>query len=398
MAMVHWLWLATRPGCSVRFCHRLLERFGTPEAVWRAGREELSRLPRINAARLSALLEKDLTWPQRIERDCLRQDIQIVPLQDPAYPELLRQIADPPLVLYVRGTLPDFGSSLSVSVVGTRSCTDYGLHAARYFAGNLAQRGCIIVSGMALGIDGAANRAAVEAGGVTVAVLGSGVDVCYPWEHKKLMEQIVRHGAVISEYPPGTEPKGWHFPVRNRIITGLSRGTLVVEAPKRSGALISADLALEQGRDVFAVPGDINRPSCTGCNRLIRQGGAELVQEPSDILAHYGSHEAGHHRKLPQERKQFRPEQIQRSEPAAQTEQIQKPEPVVRQKRALAVSRVERTVWQAVREGHATVDAVVEATGLPAASVLAALTMLEIGAYVILTGSGYHVAEDVQPE
>lgn len=400
MAMIHWLWLATRPGCSVRFCHGLLEQFGTPEAVWQAGREALSRLPRINAARLGALMEKDLAYPRRIESDCRRQGIQMISLQDPSYPEPLRQIEDPPLVLYVRGTLPDFTSRLSVSVVGTRSCTEYGLHAARYFAGNLAQKGCIIVSGMALGIDGAANRAAVEAGGVTVAVLGSGVDVCYPWEHKKLMEQILRHGAVISEYPPGTEPKGRHFPVRNRIITGLSRGTLVVEAPKRSGALISADLALEQGRDVFAVPGDINRPSCAGCNRLIRQGAAELVQEPSDILSHYDSREAKQQscQSMSREQKQSRPERIQRSQPSVPPEQTQKSELAVRPKRKLAVSREERTVWQAVQQGHATVDAVVEATRLPTASVLAALTMLEVGAYIRLTGSGYQAAEDIWPE
>ena len=395
MAMIYWLWLATRPGCSVRFCHGVLEQFGTPEAVWQAGREELSHLPHINASRLGALMEKDLTYPRRIERDCRRLGIQMLHLQDPSYPEPLRQIADPPLVLYVRGTLPDFTGQLSISIVGTRSCTEYGLHAARYFAGNLAQQGCIIVSGMALGIDGAANRAALEAGGITVAVLGSGVDVCYPWEHKKLMEQILRHGAVISEYPPGTEPKGWHFPVRNRIITGLSRGTLVVEAPKRSGALISADLALEQGRDVFAVPGDINRASCAGCNRLIRQGAAELAQEPSDILAHYGSGEAKQEprRYPPREQKQVR--QIPITEPADQPKQAQSTAPAVRPKPKPAVSPVERTVWQAVQQGHTTVDAVVEATRLPAASVLAALTMLEIGTYVRLTGSGYQTAEDI---
>ena len=283
--ITYWLWLATR--CGARSGKRLLEQFGSPEAIWQADRQAFVDIPRLNKNKLDALMEKDLTVAEHIQADCLKQGIQILTLFDEAYPELLRNIPDPPLVLYVRGTLPDFTDRLSISIVGTRNCTRYGKQAAWHFAGNLAQRGVIIVSGMALGIDGTANRAAIEAGGETVAVLGCGVDVCYPWQHKQLMEDIVRHGAVISEYPPGTEPFGKNFPVRNRIITGLGQGTLIVEAPKKSGALISADLALEQGRDVFAVPGDINRPSSAGCNARIRQGAAELVQEPADILSQY---------------------------------------------------------------------------------------------------------------
>lgn len=392
--MVYWLWLATRPHCSVRFCHRLLERFGTPEAIWQAGREAFSDFPHIKANQLNALMEKKLTYPQQIQRDCERLGIQILCFEDASYPEPLRQMEDAPLVLYVRGTLPDFDTQLAISIVGTRSCTNYGLHAARYFAGNLAQQGCIIVSGMALGIDGAANRAAIEAGGVTVAVLGCGVDVCYPWKHQKLMEQILHCGAVISEYPPGTEPTGWHFPARNRIITGLSKGTLIVEAPKRSGALISASLALEQGRDVFAVPGDIHRISCAGCNRLIREGSAELVQVPSDILAHYGrvktKTKIGQRERSRKQISSASP--IETSGPVHESKPEQPEMHIARPK--LQISPAERTILQAVQQGHATVDAVVEATGMPAASVLAALTMLEIGTYVTLTDSGYQVIED----
>lgn len=395
-ANIYWLWLATRPGCTVRFLTRLLEQFATPEEVWKAVREDLSDFPRMNHIRLEALMEKDLTYANRIAQDCREQDIRIITWEDEQYPAPLRQIADPPLVLYVRGTLPDFSSHLAISVVGTRKCTPYGMHAARYFAGKLAQNGCIIVSGMALGIDGAANQAALDAGGMTIAVLGCGVDVCYPWQHEKLMQDIVRHGAVISEYPPGTEPKGKHFPIRNRIITGLSRGTLVVEAPKKSGALISADLALEQGREVFAIPGDINRPSCAGCNNLIRQGGAELVQEPSDILSHYERTDAKripvrHIRKKPeqQELRLASQTQLQHSSQAKQT-------PLVYQNRTLDVSPDERTVWLAVHNGYETVDAIVEETGLPTAVVLTALTMLEVNAYVVITSSGYRPAADIQ--
>lgn len=346
---IYWLWLATRPRCSARFCGHLLERFGSPEAIWRAEQQEFEDIPRLNKVKMDSLMEKDLTVAQHIEETCRKQDIQIVTLEDERYPQLLREIPDPPLVLYVRGTLPDFTDRVSVSIVGTRKCTRYGKQAAWHFAGNLAQRGVIIVSGMAIGIDGTANRAAIEAGGETVAVLGCGVDVCYPWQHKQLMDDIMQHGAVISEYPPGTEPKGTHFPVRNRIITGLGKGTLIVEAPKKSGALISA----------------------------------ELVQEPADILAQY----------------QLTDSRIQRRlQPVKQASIQEIPREKERKKllRRLEGSEEERTVWCAVHDGQETVDAIVEKTGLPAASVLTALTMLEVGQYVAATESGYQAAADVE--
>ena len=155
---IYWLWLATRPRCSARFCGHLLERFGSPEAIWRAERQEFVDIPRLNKVKMDSLMEKDLTVAQHIEETCRKQDIQIVTLADDMYPQLLREIPDPPLVLYVRGTLPDFTDRVSVSIVGTRKCTRYGKQAAWHFAGNLAQRGVIIVSGMAIGIDGTANR------------------------------------------------------------------------------------------------------------------------------------------------------------------------------------------------------------------------------------------------
>lgn len=159
---IYWLWLATRPRCSARFCGHLLERFGSPEAIWRAERQEFVDIPRLNKVKMDSLMEKDLTVAQHIEETCRKQDIQIVTLADDMYPQLLREIPDPPLVLYVRGTLPDFTDRVSVSIVGTRKCTRYGKQAAWHFAGNLAQRGVIIVSGMAIGIDGTANRAALK--------------------------------------------------------------------------------------------------------------------------------------------------------------------------------------------------------------------------------------------
>lgn len=389
---LYWVWLATRSGVGAAFGRQMIERFGTPEAIWRATREEIAAVPSMTQLRQYALMDKDLTYPHRILEDCEKQDIDIVTLADEQYPVLLRQINAPPLLLYVRGTLPDFRARLAVSIVGTRKATKYGLYAARYFAGTLAQQDCIIVSGMALGIDGVANRAAIEAGGQTVAVLGCGVDVCYPWQHQRLMEDIIRHGAVISEYPPGTEPKGRHFPVRNRIITGLSRGTLIVEAPKKSGALISADLALEQSRDVFAVPADINRPNSEGCNNIIRRGSAELVQSPADILSYYGQEHKTRTkaRVVPIEQRK-----LASPSPFAAAKQADDAPPVM-EMRKLEGSPEERAVWYAVHDGQYTVDAIVEATGLTAAAVLTALTMLEVGVYVIRAGDGYRAADDVE--
>ncbi|MBI4280006.1 MAG: DNA-protecting protein DprA [Armatimonadetes bacterium] len=205
---------------------------------------------------------------------------------DAAYPAGLRNIYDPPPVLYLRGRLvPE--DVLAVAVVGTRRPTPYGLAAAERIAGDLARAGLTVVSGLARGIDGAAHRAALRAGGRTVAVLGCGVDVAYPPEHRRLIDDMVRHGAVLSEFPPGTPPRRQHFPRRNRLISGLSLGVVVVEGAEDSGALITADFALDQGREVFAVPGPIFAPQSRGPHWLIAQG-ARLVADAADILEELG--------------------------------------------------------------------------------------------------------------
>lgn len=383
--MQYWVWLTTRHHINAAFGAALLEHFGSPQAIWEAQRDMLEAVPSMTQVRMDALMEKDLSGAQRILQDCQKSQTNIVTIFDDDYPYHLRDIAQPPLVLYVRGTLPDFRQKLAITIVGTRKASPYGLQASRYFAGNLAQNGCIIVSGMALGIDGQANRAAIEAGGTTVAVLGCGTDVCYPWQNEQLMQQIIQHGAVISEYPPGTEPTAWHFPQRNRIMTGLSRGTLLVEAPKNSGAMISANYALEQGRDVFAVPADINRPNGEGCNMRIREGSAELVQSPADILAYYG-----HTESIPYTAAHKTQRPVPQRKLAAKSSA---PEPV---KRKVDGTETECKVWQAVAQQYKTVDAIVDHTGLSAAEVLTALTMLEVGAYITRTDDGVYPAADAE--
>ena len=219
--------------------------------------------------------------PEQIEADCARQNVSLMTIDDPLYPIILREIFDPPMVLYYRGTLvPD---ARRIGMVGARKFTAYGEAAAMEFAERLARSGVTITSGAARGIDTRAHRGALR-GGRTVAVLGCGVDIAYPPENRRLLSQIVESGgAVLSEYAPGTQPLPAFFPARNRIISGLSEGTLVVEAAKRSGSLITAEMALSEGRDVYAVPGSIYSPQSGGCHNLIRAG-ARLVESPQEIL------------------------------------------------------------------------------------------------------------------
>ena len=211
---------------------------------------------------------------------CSMNDIKIIPISHDEYPEMLKYIPDPPLVLYVRGSIP---KANAVAIVGSRKASGYGIETAFKIASELALSDLVIVSGMARGIDTAAHSGALDEGGKTVAVLGCGVDIVYPPENSNLMERIIKSGAVISEYPPGIPPSTFNFPARNRIISGISLGTLVVEAGLKSGSLITANFALEQGRDVYAVPGNINNYNSFGTNRLIKDG-AKIVLNAEDIM------------------------------------------------------------------------------------------------------------------
>ena len=280
----HWVWLSTVSWLTPGAVSSLLETFGSPLEVYNASESALSAVPGLSAAALSALLSKDMAEAEAVIADCARLGVTIVTRQDAAYPERLAAISDPPAVLYVKGKLPPLDGCPAIAVVGTRNASAYGLSAAKRLAFDLASAGVIVVSGMALGCDAAAHSGAIEAGKPTVAVLGCGPDVCYPSENHALFNDIPRTGAIVSEYPPGTKPNAMHFPVRNRIISGLSNGVLVAEADADSGALITAGHALEQGREVYAVPGNIDSPLSAGTNALIKQG-ARLVTCSADILA-----------------------------------------------------------------------------------------------------------------
>lgn len=271
------------PGVGPRTFARLLETFGTAEQVFGAKGSDLQAIPGIGAALASAIL----TAPQQIAIDdeiesCERNDIRLVMIGEPDYPVELAQIHDPPSVLYCKGSLLPT-DRLAIAMVGSRHVTEYGIKVANQFGRELAQAGFCVVSGMARGADAASHRAALANGGRTIAVLGSGLLNIYPPEHKDLAREISQHGAVLSELPLHRPPHAGAFPQRNRIVSGLSLGVLVIEASSRSGALITARLAMEQNREVFAIPGRIDSRGSHGCHDLIRDG-ATLVQSVEDIL------------------------------------------------------------------------------------------------------------------
>lgn len=284
----YWLWLAAKDELTALVKNQLLECFGSPEHLFAMSRQEFIEKTRLNKKQIDALSDKSLQRADAIQFDCEKLGISILTMEDSAYPEILCSIPDPPIILYVKGKIPDLERKPAVGIVGTRRATPYGMTMAGEFGKQLASAGMTIVSGMALGIDGAAMRGAISAGGKTIAVLAGGINICYPPEHNFLMGDIQLTGAVISENPPSTPHKGFLFPIRNRIISGLSRAVLVVEAPARSGALITAHEALEQGREVFAIPANIDAPNSMGCNHLIRDGEAAIACEPNDILREVG--------------------------------------------------------------------------------------------------------------
>ncbi len=279
------IWFALRVGIASTEFRTLLEQYGTPYDIFNADESEIEALPCSERLK-SALSDRSLQEASRIMEFCREQNIGLLFWQDEAYPKSLRPLRDPPVLLYYRGRLPDLSRRLCISVVGTRRMSEYGKRMAYKIGYELAAAGTVVVSGMALGNDSVAAAGAITAGGETVAVLGCGIDVVYPKEHETLYRETTVRGAVITEYAPGTPPSGQHFPVRNRIISGLSQGTLVIEGNERSGALITAKTAILQGRDIYAIPGNIGEANTAGTNELISDGAA-VVLSARDILDNY---------------------------------------------------------------------------------------------------------------
>ena len=376
-----WLWLALLPNMSDEDKLHMLRLAGNPEALFRSDRNHLRALSP-EEKRWLPLLDKSLDQAQALMERCQKLRIRVIPIAHTDYPPLLRAIPDPPLLLYCKGRLPNPNHVPLVGVVGTRKCSEYALSMARDLGHGLGLHGAGIVSGMAAGVDAAVTEGALLANAPAVGVLGCGLDVVFPKSNAALYAQMEEKGCLISEFLPGTPAAKWNFPRRNRIISGLSVAVVVVEAPERSGALITARHALDQGRDVFVVPGRMGDPGCAGSNRLLRDG-AGMVTCPWDILESQTF-------RYPVLRQTISvPDVFVDSEPAAP-----KPTPksVALPKQAPQpkdLSAEEQQVYSVLSNQEQHLDTVAVRTGLPASTILAALTMLEIKGYITTRPGGW---------
>ena len=399
-SLKYWIWLSSVSGIGPVTALQLLDHFGTPENVFLADLHEYRKMESGRSVDFSQLMRKDLDDSNKILSSCQKVGCRIVTLHDAEYPDRLRNIYDPPLVLYVRGNLPSIDDEAAVAIVGTRDCTLYGITSAENIGYSLAQRGLLVVTGLARGIDSAAARGALRGGGCVLGVIGTGVDIVYPLENASLFENVSAYGAIISEYPPGTPAIRAHFPARNRIISGLSLGVAVIEAPKRSGALITAAKALEQGRDVFVLPGNIDAKSCEGSNSLLREGaipilsGEDIINEYSELFPDKIVPD-GQVKKISHEKKDAeRLENPRREDNYTQNNDKK----VIDKKTTLDYIDInailseltgdEKKVAETIGEKTIHVDEIIAGSGLTVPQVLTALTMLEINGHVLRAGNG----------
>ena len=285
--ILYWIWLSEKCGAASREFGKLVSVHDDPFEIYRMDEEEIEHLDGIGRALKERLCDKSLESAYSILKACQKERADIITYSDKRYPARLRAIEDPPVLLYCLGRFPDFNTRLCIGMVGTRKMSEYGMQTSYSMSYELASAGVVIVSGMALGIDSVSACGALEAGGDTVAVLGCGISVVYPRQHKKLMQIIAKRGAVISEYPPNEIAHGYNFPKRNRIISGLCQGSLIIECSAvRSGVMITASRAIDQGRELFALPGKVNESNSDGPNLLISQG-ANVALKSDDILDYY---------------------------------------------------------------------------------------------------------------
>jgi DNA processing protein len=345
-----WIILNMIPGVGSSTFRRLIKFFGSPSAVLNASLKELAMVRGLTPSVCQSIIDhKESIEIDEELRLIEKYNCNIITIEDQTYPSALRAIHDPPPLLYIKGELTQADSN-SIAIVGTRNASPYGKMASEKLSNQLASRGITVVSGLAHGIDTYAHNGALSAGGRTIAVMGNGLDVVYPSENAKLFDAIVNSGAVISELSMGTQPRRGMFPQRNRLISGISLGTLVVEASRQSGALITADLALEQGREVFAIPGPIYSEESKGTNWLIKQG-AKLVDSIEDILEELPSHTF------------------------QQTDDIIKNEDAIME---YQLSDDEEALWKVIGSSPIHIDDISRQSGLPIFKVCSVLVMLEL--------------------
>lgn len=379
--LVHWIWFSRLSQVTIGQKLSLLRQFRDPEDICKAEEEALSQVEGMTAGAIASLMNKDLTQAQRIITVCIEKNISILTYGDGAYPNKLKNIHNPPLVLYYKGFLPDWESVPAIAIVGTRKPTADGMQMAYKLGCQIAACGGLVVSGGADGIDTQALSGALEAGKRVVAVLGFGADVVYPSKNKALFDSICRQGCLLTEYAPGTPPNAWNFPQRNRIISGLCCGVTVVEAPQRSGALNTTTHAADQGRDIFVVPGNPNNPACAGSNQLLLQRALPVFQG-WDVMREYESLYPDTvtnvgivmPEKLPSKAVS---DQCEPPQPAKKViDNREKSRYSVKDTQMPALSEEEKQVWQQLTREPKMVDEVILATHLPAGKVLSILTML----------------------
>ncbi len=412
----YWIWLSTLPGLTLKGQQRALRHFGSPEEVFLSDRGAVRGVEGLSKREQEALLTKDLRLADGVLEDCQKQGIHILTYQDAMYPQRLKNIDTPPLVLYYKGTMLPFDELPAVTVVGSRKASGYGLTVAKRMGYQIGACGGTVISGAARGIDSLALEGALSAGAQVCAVLGNGIDVIYPPEAKGLYADVESHGCLISEFVPGTPPYGKNFPRRNRIMSGLGLGVLVVEAAKGSGSLITAGYALEQGRDVFAVPGNIGLHACEGSNALLQEG-AMLATCGWDIMREYQA-------LYPQYVKNYRggegitlaPRDVEKEELKQVATPISAPKPTnsdgnsqnmpagEKNSASKAENRIDITqnrnyidlheikpqlsgdecaIVEVLESGQKHVDDIISETALPAGRILASLTLLEVKQYVV---------------
>lgn len=402
-SLKYWLWLTTRKGVSNVGMLSLLNHFGTPEAAHFADPAEYDLVPGLTRVGKASLLDKSMTEAERILSECDRLGQRILTFDDAAYPERLRNIYDPPAVLYLQGRDIDFDDQVAISLIGTRDPTAYGIAQAQRLGHDLAAQGAVVVSGLARGLDSEGLRGALRGGGTVCGVLGCGLDVIYPRENEFLYRDVAAAGLLVSEYPPGTEVKGSNFPVRNRIISGLSLGVVVVESKVTGGSMLTVRHAQDQDRDVFAVPGPVDAPTSGGTNQLIRLGTAKLVERARDILEEYVDRypgKLGKVRPLSREAVAQRLESVDRPgrPPRAKPDAGPRQDPaekavdtdeevdyIVWREHSGELTDDQRDVLLALNDGKRSTDELIERTQLPARRVSSALTLLQVRGWVVET-------------
>ena len=409
----YWIWLSERPDVSKTRRFGLLRHFGSADEVYHADEAALSLVPDIRPEEIKALLDKDLAPAENILTQCYDLGISVLTWQDAQYPERLRNIPNPPLVLYYRGRLPEFSSVPCIALVGARRASAFGLLTAKRIGYQLGRGGAVVVSGLADGIDAMGMVGALSADAPVVGVLGCGADVVYPAKNRALYDDTIARGCILTEYPPGTPPIGYHFPVRNRIIAGLCDGVVVVEAAAKSGSLITARLALDQGRDVFAVPGNAGNEACAGSNHLLREG-AMFAESGADVLEEYIARYPALRSVGKTPEFSLTPEELRRNAAAFDPDtelkvasQVKKPKkPVDNEDKAnyIELKALMRTlppaqcaVLEALRDGEQNVDDIIGLSEQPTPQIMSALTMLEIRSYIRKTAANrYALAENLK--